>query len=533
MRLKVALLRFDEHYALQQIQDRVREVIGHKIPLRTLCELSSDGLSRIENIHRNSSTQIRQIIDKQGGYILHLDGTFEEEPPLLFIAKDGISGITLDAELIPSESEVNLKPILERIEQNYGTPLAVVRDGGDGVRKAIESVFPDVPQVACQYHVLKNVGKAFFEGIYAETVRIIEKGKIVPAISKLCKKLQPEIDTIPEKDKLCAQILYGKTLPVLEPKKLLPLVTYAVGSWILRTKSNAEKNSYPFTLPYLDLYICCEIALPKIHRYIITLAEVSQYYEPLAKLECILKKLIKENQELVEKVTTLKWLSRVFNEVRAILRIEQDTNLLKYDPRWNQELVETCKMELTKYLDNLEKKISSLGNKNIRRKKCTKAIAILREKCENLFVSNPVVNIDERIVTYKLPRTNNILEREFWAILRSLLKLKGRKRVKQGLHLYGKPIALLGNLKNEKYMDAVYPEGILLRFAKEKYTGRTQITHTSSIKPIKIPANLPIEHIPHFLDRGLAVMQRAVSIPSEPPPPLLMPGTPAKGLLPS
>ena len=533
MRLKVALLRFDEHYALQQIQDRVKEVIGHEIPLRTLCELSSDGLSRIEDIHRNSSTQIRRIIDKQGGYILHLDGTFEEEPPLLFIAKDGISGITLDAELIPSESEVNLKPILERFEQNYGMPLAVVRDGGDGVRKAIESVFPDVPQVACQYHVLKNVGKALFEGIYAGTARIIERLKIVPAISKLCKRLQLEIDAIPEKDKFCAQILYVKTLPVLEPKKLLPLVTYAVGSWVLRTKSNSEKNSYPFTLPYLDLYMCSEIALPKIHGYVITLAEASRYYEPLAKLECILKKLIKENQELVEKVTTLKWLSGVFYQLRAILRIKQDTNLLKYDPKWNQELVETCKMELTKYLDDLEKNLSSLDKKNIRRKKCAKAIAILREQCENLFVPNPVVNINGKIVTYKLPRTNNILEREFWAVLRCLLKLKGRKRVKQGLHLYGKRIALLRNLKNEKYMDAVYPEGILLKFAKEGYTVKPQITHTFSVKPIKIPASLPVGHIPHFLDRSLAVMQRAFSIPSEPPPPLSMSDIPANGLLPS
>jgi len=86
---------------------------------------------------------------------------------------------------------------------------------------------------------------------------------------------------------------------------------------------------------------------------------------------------------------------------------------------------------------------------------------MLRKEFDGLFVPNPIVIRNDKPTEIALPRTNNLLERTFWKILRVLTRLKSRKRVKQGLHLYGRSIAILLNLKNSAYIRSVYPDGIV------------------------------------------------------------------------
>ena len=61
---------------------------------------------------------------REGGYILHIDGTFEGDSPNLFCLLDGISEIVLDAIKIPSEKKDDIVPFLMRIKKQYGNPIA-------------------------------------------------------------------------------------------------------------------------------------------------------------------------------------------------------------------------------------------------------------------------------------------------------------------------------------------------------------------------------------------------------------------------
>jgi hypothetical protein len=116
---KTTLLRFFDCQLLEQIQQSYRQITGRLIPTRTLCDLSKKTLVRIELIHDKSGPRIKNVLDEQGGYILMLDSTFEDEPPFLFMAMDGISGIILDRDYVPSESEDNIVATLERIKTKY------------------------------------------------------------------------------------------------------------------------------------------------------------------------------------------------------------------------------------------------------------------------------------------------------------------------------------------------------------------------------------------------------------------------------
>jgi len=530
---KTTLLRFFDCQLLEQIQQSYRQITGRLIPTRTLCDLSKKTLVRIELIHDKSGPRIKNVLDEQGGYILMLDSTFEDEPPFLFMAMDGISGIILDRDYVPSESEDNIVATLERIKTKYGLPLAVVRDGSDGLIKAISHVFPGIPQVSCQYHVLKNVGKALFVDLYAELVSTMEKLRVVPAIARLCRSLEPAIESMPDRNRKCAQILYEKTLPPLAVEELLPLVTYAIGSWLLKTKSKAEKMPYPFELPYLEFFKGSEKALPMTHRFVSNLGGAFRQYKPINELETLLKRVVND-ETIVRQVNLLKRLSEVFHQIRRILRLPQGTDLLKNAPTWNQQTTSDVRSSLASFLDKLEATISTLDREGERRKRCEKVIAMLRKEFDGLFVPNPIVIRNDKPTEIALPRTNNLLERTFWKILRVLTRLKSRKRVKQGLHLYGRSIAILLNLKNSAYIRSVYPDGILIRLAEEENPSGVASTPYGIPQDIKIPGKIPFEHVLDFANRALPVIQRALDLPYDTPPPLHLPRVAgaANGLLP-
>ncbi len=71
---------------------------------------------------------MKKLFEKNDGYILHLDGSAESGDEITFTAKEGITGITIDSWIMPSEGREYIKPFLQNIKDNYGSPLTVVRD---------------------------------------------------------------------------------------------------------------------------------------------------------------------------------------------------------------------------------------------------------------------------------------------------------------------------------------------------------------------------------------------------------------------
>jgi transposase-like protein len=57
------------------------------------------------------------------------------------MAKEGETGITMDAQIIPTESKQ--------------------------IREAVTEVFPEAPQQICHYHFVNNLGKRIFKEKYA------------------------------------------------------------------------------------------------------------------------------------------------------------------------------------------------------------------------------------------------------------------------------------------------------------------------------------------------------------------------------
>lgn len=143
----------------------VRQIIGllnqgHvQLSASTVADLGRRFIVLLALAHRRSTRRLRQAISLQGGYILHLDATYEDKSPLLMTGIDAVMEIVLGNIKLPSEKAEGIVPFLRPIQECFGPPLALVHDMSKGILSAIAEVFPGIPDFICHFHFLRDVGK--------------------------------------------------------------------------------------------------------------------------------------------------------------------------------------------------------------------------------------------------------------------------------------------------------------------------------------------------------------------------------------
>ena len=97
--MAVGLLRRIMDYQRSEIHI-LMESRGISVSTGEISNMSREFLLRFYCIHRRHMKNLHP-----SEYILHLDGTGESGDEIVFMARDGITGITLDACIMPSEFE--------------------------------------------------------------------------------------------------------------------------------------------------------------------------------------------------------------------------------------------------------------------------------------------------------------------------------------------------------------------------------------------------------------------------------------------
>jgi hypothetical protein len=214
--------------------------------------------------HQQCSEALKDYMSSKGGYILHLDGTCEGDSPHLFSCIDAVSDIVLGNRKMPTESSDTIIPLLDRFKSNYGPPIAMVHDMGKAILKAVETVFPTVPDYICHFHFLRDIGKDLFEGEYRVIRRYTKAFKVKPALRKTAKSLKAQIDGNLE---LSAELeVYVKVdASAVMQDTLSPVITaYLLVSWVLEANSVSNGFGFPFDQPHLVFYQRLQQAYPKL-----------------------------------------------------------------------------------------------------------------------------------------------------------------------------------------------------------------------------------------------------------------------------
>jgi hypothetical protein len=206
---------------------------GIYISTGEISNLSEEFLLRFYVIHKNHSSQMKDLFKKNAGYILHLDGSAEAGDEITFTAKEGISGITIDSWIMPSEGREYIKPFLENIKKNFGLPLTVIRDMSEEIASSVSEIFKGVVHQICHYHFVRNLGDMIFKHRYEELRKAILDTHILARILSLKKKL---MEGISNRERIVAAEYYWVRLAIeyiLHPREI--------------------RSDYPFILPYLEL----------------------------------------------------------------------------------------------------------------------------------------------------------------------------------------------------------------------------------------------------------------------------------------
>jgi hypothetical protein len=452
--VEVGKLRFRENRQVAEIQWSLFERHGIEISISEIEALINNFIFYLTAVHQESNELIRQYIEKQGGYILHLDATCEGDSPKLISSIDPISGFVLYSAKLKSENKDDLILFLEEIKKRLGVPLAVVSDMGKGIEFAAKDVFGDIPHYICHFHFLKAIGITLFDNECTALRNALSKVGVLGNLKTLRLKLGEkfkdisisEIENFLEKPKE-----FGKTLVASE------LSVYYLILWILDYCSDGDGYGFPFDHSHLDFY-------NRLKRAYSIIEKVSSFYSIRNKNKKIIWKLyhlikdIVENATLEKKVRQYEIKLAVFSELREALgtvpeNVKNGFSNMK-ETGTHKEL-KAIKKAVAEFETNLKDRIKNTTDKQLR-KSLKKIIDKLKEYGKGLFSDPFVVEINGKKRIIFILRTNNILEQHFRRFNYWCRRIHGNHSVRRNLENIPEQIPLVENLKNPNYMQLIF-----------------------------------------------------------------------------
>lgn len=181
-------LRFEEHKTIEEVVDSLQEY-GIYTNGATVSKHSDKYLALLSGYQQEKLEEIRQALAKQGGYVLHIDGTVSVKTKTLYIFRDNVSSTTLYAALARDGTD-DVKPLVQYVKDTFGEPLGVVSDMQKAIIESVAEVFPGIPHQYCQYHFLKNVGNAILKEKHQQVGTMIRKKEV----KKEIEKIQSEVE---------------------------------------------------------------------------------------------------------------------------------------------------------------------------------------------------------------------------------------------------------------------------------------------------------------------------------------------------
>ncbi|GHP00433.1 hypothetical protein KSF_104800 [Reticulibacter mediterranei] len=159
----VGTLRYTSHRSIPEIHQALCDR-GVQIAERAVTHL----LQRDEELialKLSDQQRFRDRFKEQGQVILALDGL---QPDVgheaLWVLRDCLSGEIFLARSLLSACEADLANLLREVHQALDVPIrGIISDGQYSIRKAVQTVLPDVPHQLCHFHYLREAAKPVYE----------------------------------------------------------------------------------------------------------------------------------------------------------------------------------------------------------------------------------------------------------------------------------------------------------------------------------------------------------------------------------
>lgn len=397
--------------------------------------------------HRQSQGEVKKLLGKNGGYILHLDATCEGDSPHLMCGLDEITEIVLENTKLTSEKTETIVPFLQQIKALYGSPISTVHDMGKGICGAVHQVFPGKPDFICHYHFLADIGKDLLGD---------DNDKIRGRLSRhgiqgtLRKRVREWARGARENPAVVQALLDGVKNGHLPPSAadLLPTINaYALVLWALAGKSDGDGYGFPFDRPYLSFYDRLTVLYSIVRR-------LNEGRPPHGgkdnKPYCtILRDLIdiRDDAGLRTAATQMREKAAVFDKLRDAMRLALPGGKNGLNDRGSRESMATIEKRVKGFYHSLCTD-PALREKDIYRKMREQ----LKQYWEKLFCDPIVVKTPKGKRTICPQRTNNLMEQFFRFFKRMFRKRSGTRPLARTMKAMIADTPLVRNLENPAYV---------------------------------------------------------------------------------
>ena len=430
----------------------VRQIITHlaqrhvHLSASTVADLGRRFIVLLALAHRRCAGRLQQAMSLQGGYILHLDATYEDKSPMLMTGIDAVMEIVLGNIKLPSEKADGIVPFLRQLQQCFGPPLALVHDMSKGILAAIQEVFPGIPDFICHFHFLRDLGKDLCGAQYDTLRKRLQTHGTVGQLRARLRAWQQQIDADLPLQQTLAQ------LPVsgwpTEPVAQAPLLAaYLLAHWILAGREQGQGYGFPFDRPLLALARRAQEVHTQLQS-LIALASSEDWRRnlPFHHLALDLQALVND-RPLGPTLNRLETHSQLFDQMRQALRIAPVTEHrgLNHDG----ESVE---------MNTLQREVQALTEQVRARPdySTTPAFQKMIEQIDHygskLFAAPLVVSTPQGARTIQPQRTNNLMERFFRDFKRRCRHKTGCQALGRTLRTMLPDTTLVTNLQKPDYL---------------------------------------------------------------------------------
>jgi hypothetical protein len=433
----------------QPVRQIVSELVRRHVHLSasTVSELGRRFIALLALAHRHCAPRLQQAMALQGGYILHLDATYEDKSPLLMTGIDAVMEIVLGNIKLPSEKADGIVPFLRQLQQAFGPPLALVHDMSKGILRAIQEVFPGIPDYICHFHFLRDLGKDLLGADYDRLRKRLQTHGTVGALRARLRDWQRLIDADPHLRETLHQLPAGG-LPT-QPQPHAPLLAaYLLAHWVLAGRQQGQGYGFPFDRPLLatarraqEVFAQLEALLPALRR-----SGGGRQNRPLHHLRLELEPLVTE-RPLRRTLDRLESYSQIFDQLRQALRMAPLTAPQGLNHEGEPVEMETLERHVQAFAAEVRARPEYAATVALR-----KMIQQIDRYGPKLFAAPLLVSTPQGPRTIQPQRTNNLLERFFRD-----LKRDGRRRT--GAHTLGRTLCsmladtpLVKNLENPEYL---------------------------------------------------------------------------------
>ena len=270
--------------------------------------------------HQRSAHRLKAHMALQGGYILHIDGTCEGDSPHLFTGIDGIANIVLDNIKLASEKAEFIVPFLKQIQMQYGDPIALVHDMGQGILSAVKSVFKDTPDFICHFHFLRDIGKDLLETDHSKIRTRLKKHKIRGLLRRRAKVLEELINDDPKAVNQLHRSLDNGKMDPLFLESMPTIVAYTMIHWAFDASDQLDGYGFPFDCPHLIFYQRLKAVYGFINEYSASGNRKAINNRALLSLWRPLTKIV-EDQQLTRAASHMQEKMGCFKNLRKALEI--------------------------------------------------------------------------------------------------------------------------------------------------------------------------------------------------------------------